>query len=586
MAATEQYRVIRERNVMVPMRDGVRLATDIYRPDAPGRFPVLVTRGPYGKDTYADNQEHSIWFFPQRGYVVVSQDCRARFDSEGDYYDPLFQEAHDGYDTVEWAARQSWSNGRVGTTGQSYLGATQYTLAGADPLPPHLQTMAPVSASSDFHQSWVYHTGGAMEWGWMVPYAIHKGRNTLERAGREDLLAQMDEYVLEPDNFARPLRDSWYRHLPLRDWIDRLKETAPYFSEYFDQELDGPYWWRINLLKQAHHVDLPMFHVSSWYDIFLEGALNSYQAMRDRAPTAKARNGQKLLVGPWAHIRPYTAPTSGDTGDIDFGPEASIELHEHLLRWFDYWLKDIQTEVMDEPPVSIFVMGENRWRAENEWPLARTHYTRYYLHADGPANTRHGAGALSTAPPGDEPADSYVYDPDHPAPTMRGSTLIIPHGVEDQRSVEERQDVLVYTSDPLQRDLEITGPISVRLFASSTAVDTDFTAKLVDVRPGGYAHNLQDGIIRARFRSSVSEPAPIEPGRIYEYEIDLWSVSHLVKAGHQIRLEVSSSNFPRFDRNPNTGAPVGQDSRMETARQTVHHSGDHPSHVILPIIPR
>ena len=586
MAATEQYRVIRERNVMVPMRDGVRLATDIYRPDAPGRFPVLVTRGPYGKDTYADNQEHSIWFFPQRGYVVVSQDCRARFDSEGDYYDPLFQEAHDGYDTVEWAARQSWSNGRVGTTGQSYLGATQYTLAGADPLPPHLQTMAPVSASSDFHQSWVYHTGGAMEWGWMVPYAIHKGRNTLERAGREDLLAQMDEYVLEPDNFARPLRDSWYRHLPLRDWIDRLKETAPYFSEYFDQELDGPYWWRINLLKQAHHVDLPMFHVSSWYDIFLEGALNSYQAMRDRAPTAKARNGQKLLVGPWAHIRPYTAPTSGDTGDIDFGPEASIELHEHLLRWFDYWLKDIQTEVMDEPPVSIFVMGENRWRAENEWPLARTHYTRYYLHADGPANTRHGAGALSTAPPGDEPADSYVYDPDHPAPTMRGSTLIIPHGVEDQRSVEERQDVLVYTSDPLQRDLEITGPISVRLFASSTAVDTDFTAKLVDVRPDGYAHNLQDGIIRARFRSSVSEPAPIEPGRIYEYEIDLWSVSHLVKAGHQIRLEVSSSNFPRFDRNPNTGAPVGQDNRMETARQTVHHSGDHPSHVILPIIPR
>ena len=586
MAATEQYRVIRERNVMVPMRDGVRLATDVYRPDAPGRFPVLVTRGPYGKDTYADNQEHSIWFFPQRGYVVVSQDCRARFDSEGDYYDPLFQEANDGYDTVEWAARQPWANGRVGTTGQSYLGATQYTLAGAAPLPPHLQTMAPVSASSDFHQSWVYHTGGAMEWGWMVPYAIHKGRNTLERAGRQDLLAQMDEYVLESDNFARPLSDQWYRHLPLRDWIDRLKETAPYFSEYFDQELDGPYWWKINLLRQAHHIDLPMFHVSSWYDIFLEGALNSYQALRDRAPTAKARNGQKLLVGPWAHIRPYTAPTSGDTGDIDFGPDASIELHEHLLRWYDYWLKDIQTGVMDEPPVSIFVMGENHWRAENEWPLARTHYTRYYLHADGPANTRHGAGALSTAPPGDEPADSYVYDPGDPAPTRRGSTLIIPHGVEDQRSVEDRQDVLAYTSEPLPRDLEITGPISVRLFASSTAVDTDFTAKLVDVRPDGYAHNLQDGIIRARFRSSVSEPSLIEPGRVYEYEIDLWSVSHLVKAGHQIRLEVSSSNFPRFDRNPNTGAPIGQDSRMETARQTVHHSGDYPSHVVLPIIPR
>ena len=585
MASTEQYRVIRERNVMVPMRDGVRLATDIYRPDAPGRFPVLVTRGPYGKDGYADNQEHSIWFFPQRGYVVVSQDCRARFDSEGEYYDPLFQEANDGYDTVEWAARQPWSNGRVGATGQSYLGATQYTLAGADPLPPHLQVMAPVSASSDFHQSWVYHTGGAMEWGWTVPYAIHKGRNTLERAGREDLLAQMDEYVLEPDNFARPLRDSWYRHLPLRDWIERLKETAPYLSEYFDQELDGPYWWKINLLKQVRHIDLPMFHVSSWYDIFLEGALNSYQAMRENAPTARARNGQKLLVGPWAHIRPYTAPTSGETGDIDFGPEARIELHEHLLNWYDYWLKDIQNGVMDEPPVSIFVMGENRWRTENEWPLARTHYTRYYLHADGPANTRHGAGTLSTAPPGDEPADNYVYDPEDPAPTKRGSTLIIPHGVEDQRGVEDRQDALVYTSGPLERDVEVTGPVSVRLFASSTAVDTDFTAKLVDVRPDGYAQNLQDGIIRARFRSSVAEPSLIEPGRVYEYEIDLWSVSHVIMAGHQIRLEISSSNFPRFDRNPNTGAAIGVDSRLETARQTVHHSTDYPSHVVLPIIP-
>ncbi|PKB80201.1 MAG: hypothetical protein BZY88_09360 [SAR202 cluster bacterium Io17-Chloro-G9] len=586
MSQSVKYKVIRERNVMVPMRDGVRLATDIYRPDAPGRFPVLVTRGPYGKDGYADNQEHSIWFFPQRGYVVVSQDCRARFDSEGDYYDPLFQEANDGYDTVEWAARQPWSNGRVGTTGQSYLGATQYTLAASNPLPPHLQAMAPVSASSDFHQSWVYHTGGAMEWGWMVPYAIHKGRNTLERAGRTDLLAQMDEYVLPPDNFAQPLRDSWFRHLPLRDWVERLKEAAPYFSEYFDQEKDGPYWSRINLLRHVQNIDMPMFHVSSWYDIFLEGALNSYQAMRDRAPTDRARRSQKLVVGPWAHIRPYTAPTSGDTGDIDFGAEARIQLHEHLLHWFDFWLKDIQTGIMDNPPVQIFVMGENKWRAEEDWPLARTHYTRYYLHADGPANTRRGSGALSTAPPEDEPADSYTYNPDDPVPTMGGSTLIIPQGVADQSPVEDRQDVLVYTSDPLERATEITGPINVRLYAASTADDTDFTAKLVDVRPDGYAHNLQDGIVRARYRTSASEPSFIEPGRVYGYDIDLWATSHVLMAGHRVRVEISSSNFPRFDRNPNTGAPIGQDSRMEPARQTIHHSSEYPSHIVLPIIPR
>jgi putative CocE/NonD family hydrolase len=586
MSQRNGYKVVRERNVMVPMRDGVCLATDVYRPDSTGRFPVLLTRGPYGKDTYADNQEHSIWYFPQRGYVVVSQDCRARFESEGDYYDPLFQESQDGYDTVEWAARQPWSNGRVATTGQSYLGATQYTLAAANPLPPHLRTMIPVSASSDFHQSWVYHTGGAMEWGWTIPYAIHKGRNTLERAGRHDLLAQMDEYVLDADNFARPLRDSWYRHLPMRDWIDRLKETAPYLSEYFDQEQDGPYWWRINLLRQVRHINLPMFHVSSWYDIFQEGALNSYQAMRESAPTPEARSGQKLLVGPWAHLLPYTVPSSGGTGDIDFGADARIQLHEHLLRWYDYWLKDIQTGIMEEPPVSIFVMGENRWRAEHEWPLARTHYNRYYFHAESPANTRHGSGTLSTAPPGDEPPDSYLYDPDDPVPTKRGSTLIIPQGVEDQRSVEDRRDVLVYTSGPLESDLEITGPISVRLFASTTAADTDFTAKLVDVRPDGYAQNLQDGIIRGRYRTSAAEPSFLEPGKVYEFEIDLWSTSHLVKAGHQLRVEVSSSNFPRFDRNPNTGAPIGQDSRLEPARQTVHHSSDYPSHIVLPVIPR
>ena len=585
MAQTEQYRVIRERNVMVPMRDGVRLATDVYRPDSSGRFPALVTRGPYGKDGYADNQEHSIWFFPQSGYVVVSQDCRARFDSEGDYYDPLFQEGQDGYDTVEWAARQPWCNGRVATTGQSYLGATQYTLA-AGPRPPHLHCMAPVSASADFHQSWVYHTGGAMEWGWMVPYAVHKGRNTLLRAGREDLLAQMDEYVLPPDNFAQPLTDAWFSHLPLRDWIERLKEAAPYFAEYFDQELDGPYWSRVNLMRHADRISLPMFHVSSWYDIFLEGALNGYQSLRDRAATAEARRSQRLLVGPWAHIRPYTAPTSGDTGDIDFGPEARIELHEHLLRWFDYWLKDIETGLMDEPPVSIFVMGENRWRAEQDWPLARTHYTKWYLHSDGLANTLDGTGQLSTSPPGEEPPDVYTYDPADPVPTRGGSTLIIPQGVADQREVEAREDVLVYTSTPLERDMELTGPISVTLYAASTAVDTDFTAKLVDVRPDGYAHNLQDGIVRARFRTSVAEPSLIRPGRIYKYEIDLWSTSHVLFAGHRLRLEISSSNFPRFDRNPNTGAAIGVDARLETALQTVLHTADYPSHATLPVIPR
>ena len=586
MSQGAEFRVIHERNVMVSMRDGVRLATDIFRPDASGRFPVLVTRGPYGKDGAVDNPDHSVWFFSKRGYVVVSQDCRARHKSEGDYYNPLFQEAQDGYDTVEWAARQPWSNRRVGTTGQSYLGATQYILATNNPLPPHLQAMAPVSASSDFHQSWVYHTGGVMEWGWMVPYAIHKGRDTLTRQGRTDLLAQMDEYVLPPDNFAQPLREEWYRHLPLKDWLDRLKEAAPYFGEYLSNEQDSSYWWRINLLRHVENITVPMFHISSWYDIFLEGALNAYQSIRERGGSPLARRSQKLLVGPWAHIRPYTMPTSGGAGDIDFGSEAGIELHDYLLRWFDHWLKDIDTGIMDEPPVYLFVMGENRWRSEHEWPPARTNYTRYYFHAEGPANTRHGAGTLSVIPPGDEPPDSYTYDPGDPVPTLGGNTLIIPQGVADQRPVEDRQDVLVYTSEPLEHSLEITGPIEVHLFATSGAMDTDFTGKLVDVRPDGYAHNLQDGIIRARYRTSGAQPSFIKAGQVYEYVIDLWATSHVLQAGHRLRVEISSSNFPRFDRNPNTGTALGQDSLMEVAYQTVYHSAAYPSHIVLPIIPR
>ena len=579
--ARRQYQVIHEKNVSMKTRDGITLYADVFRPDAPGRFPVLVSRTPYSKDNFTDSNV----FFAGNGYVTLMQDVRGRFSSEGKYY-PLVNEIADGYDTVEWAARLPWSNGRVGTIGQSYLAATQYMITCNNPMPPHLQAMAPVSASADYHQSWAYHTGGAMLWGWAVPYAIYKGRNTLQRLGREDLLQQMDKYVGEEINFSNPLRQEWYRRLPLKDWAALLKETAPYFADYVRHADDGQYWWRVNVVRHKESIRVPMLHVSSWYDIFLEGAINAYVSIKEGSSFSQARRGQRLFLGPWGHLFPYTVPNSGGAGDIDFGPTALVDLHEHQLRWFDYWLKDVETGIMAEPPVTLFVMGENRWRTLEDWPPPNVHYVPYYLHSGGSANTLHGDGALSTVPPGDEPSDTYVYDPNDPVPSLGGSNLGISLGVQDQRLVESRSDVLVFTSEPLKSSLEVTGPVTVHLWAASTARDTDFTAKLVDVHPDGYARNLQDGIIRARYRASRTSPTFIEPGRLHQYTIDLWATSNVFLPGHRIRLEISSSNFPRFDRNPNTGAAFGADSRAETAQQTIYHRDGRRSHVLLPIMPR
>jgi uncharacterized protein len=576
-----QHRIVVERDVPAKMRDGTTLRADVHRPDAAGRFPVILMRVPYDKT--AATPLHYVDYFAPRGYVVIVQDTRGRYASEGEYY-PLLHEAVDGCDTVEWAATLPWSDGRVGTAGQSYHGATQYLLPHT--RPPHLICQVPISASANFHASWVYHTGGAFEFGWQVPYAVFMARNTAERQGLgQAYVDKLDQYVLPEINFAQPLKDEWYRHLPIRDWVDWLKDTAPYFADHLNHPDDGAYWDPLNLYKHHHEISTPMYHIGSWYDIFQEGTLGNYTGIAQHG-RPEARTSQKLLMGPWGHLRPYAAPTTGGTGDIDFGSNAAIEIHDLELRWFDHWLKGIDTGLMREPPVRIFVMGDNVWREEHEWPLARTQYTAYYFHSQGAANSLHGNGMLSLETPAQEPPDRYVYDPREPVPTRGGNTLVIPMGVYDQRPVEERRDVLCYTSEPLTRPLEITGPITVKLYAASSAPDTDFTAKLVDVRPDGYVHNLADGIIRARYRESRARPSLITPGTVYEYTIDLWSTSFVFKPGHRVRVEIASANFPRFDRNPNTGHTLFADAELEAATQMVFHDAGHPSHVVLPVIPR
>jgi putative CocE/NonD family hydrolase len=567
--------------VPTKLRDGTTLYADVYRPDAEGRFPVLVMRLPYGKEMITDFGDQD--YFAARGYVVIIQDGRGRFASEGEYY-ALINEAEDGYDTVEWAATLPYANGQVGTMGQSYLGATQYLLA---PLrPPHLRCAFPVSAASDFHQSWVYHTGGAFSLGWQVPYVIFLARNTIDRTERKETLwPHIKPHLLRSINFANPLTPEAYLRLPLLDWAELLKDVAPYLRDYLTHPEDGPYWWAINVERQHRNINIPMYHLSSWYDIFMRDAFVHFCGLRARAMTPEARGGQKLLIGPWAHLFPYTSPTSSGTGDIDFGPNALIELHEIQLRWFDYWLKGIDTGIAEEPPIRLFVTGTNQWRAEEEWPLARTRYTPYYFHSRGRANSLQGDGLLSPEAPDEEPADHYRYDPANPVPTCGGNTLIIPMGVRDQREVENRQDVLVYTGELLERPLEVTGPLQVVLYASSSAPDTDFTAKLVDVRPDGYAQNIADGILRARYRDSRLMPRLLSPGQVYEITIDLWATSHVFLPGHRLRVEIASSNFPRFDRNLNTGEDQATGTRFQVAEQTVFHDQRFRSHILLPVIP-
>ncbi len=575
------YKVAVEKDQPMRTRDGICLRADIYRPDAPGRFPVLLVRTPYDKSAGMALTEKD--YFPPRGYVVVVQDTRGRHSSEGEFY-PFVHEARDGYDAVEWAAALPWSDGKVGMVGQSYLGLVQYYAASL--RPPHLCAAAPVSGPVTYFENFAYRRG-VLELGWMLAYFMFMARDTLARKGiYGEHSARLDSYVSRPEIPMAPLKREVYRHLPLRDWGERLHDGAPYLADYLRHWTADSFWAETDLRPRFGEFDTPMLHVGSWYDVFQYDTLAMYLGMRDGARSADTRRAQKLTMGPWAHLMPYSIPTSRGTGDIDFGSEAIIELHALQLRWFDRFLKSIANNVVEEPPVRLFVMGENRWRDENEWPLKRTRYSEMFLHSGGRANTLGGDGRLGAQRPIDEPHDSFVYDPEDPVPTRGGTTLGLKAGAFDQREIEQRNDVLVYTGDVLERDLEVTGPVTMFLYAASSASDTDYTAKLCDVLPDGYVRNVVEGVVRARFRDSLASPTPIVPGRVYEYRLDLWATSYLFKAGHRLRLEVSSSNFPRYDRNPNTGHDLFEDAEIARAQQSVFHDSRYASRVVLPVIPR
>jgi uncharacterized protein len=577
--------VIIEYNVSARMRDGVELKADIYRPAAPGKYPVLLQRTPYSKALPTlTNLTMDLIRTARAGYVVVIQDVRGRFESGGIFY-PYQEEFNDGYDAVEWAAALPHSDGNVGMFGYSYFGVTQWMAAVTQP--PHLKAIFPMAAAMDlnFHRG-----GGVLELSLVVGWTLMLGGpNAVIRAkaGTPEFAGEFKAIIDSIDHI-----EDVFRTLPLKN-IEAMKlgnGFAPYFYDNLEHDTYDDYHLRHSVIDKHGKVKVPALVYSGWYDIMLQCDINHFLSVKAEA-AGEAGEKTRLVIGPWTHT-----VLLDTVGQLNYGMSSSymlLELKGDLTRvgqaWFDYWLKGVKNNITDEPPVKLFVMGDNIWRGENEWPLARAKYTPLYLHSKGEANSLSGNGQLSFEAPGNEKPDKFTYDPNNPVRTVGGNHLLpgyYSRGPADQRMIEQRQDVLVYTTEVLDRDIEVTGPLKVKLFAASSAPDTDFVARLVDVHPDGSAFNIADGIIRAAYRKGDRvKPSPIKPGETIEYEIDLLATSNVFKKGHRIRVDITSSSFPRWDRNPNTGEASYEAKKLVNAEQTIIHNAGHPSHILLPVIP-
>jgi putative CocE/NonD family hydrolase len=555
------------------MRDGVRLRADVYSPAGPGPHPVLLMRAPYSKDwaqtvVYA----HPYWY-ASRGYIVVVQDARGRCASDGEFT-PWVDEATDGYDTIEWAAELPGSSGKVGMYGFSYAGAAQ--LQAAALRPPHLRAIAPAFASIDFYGDWIY-PGGALSWAFMASWGVSDlAAESARRLGAVDLQEQL----------LASLRDlpGSYWHLPVSEYPHLPESAAPWFHEWLAHPARDRFWQRQDGAGSLSDVAVPGLHFGGWSDIFIRGTLATFGAL-----VAAGVRDQRLVIGPWMHMPwiPWSPPEAGGADRI--GGVDALQ-----LEWFDRWLepagRDRRTADAADPddPVRVFVMGADRWKRFASWPPAEAESAQWYLHSDGRANSRFGDGELRRDQPGDEECDAFVYEPRNPVPSVGGRSCcdpdLAPIGFADQRTVEVRNDVLVYSSGILEAPLEIHGAVTVVLWAASSAVDTDFTGKLVDVHPDGTALNVVDGIVRARHRRPDGPELLLEPDTVNRFEIALGSISWEFAAGHRLRLEVSSSNFPRYSRNANSAVHPNRArfGDLQPALQRVFHDAARPSALVLP----
>ncbi len=560
-----------ERNVAMKTRDGVTLYADVYRPGGEGTFPVLLQRTPYDKNNGAAFGQLGAG----RGFMVVIQDVRGRYRSEGEWY-PFKHEMEDGYDAVEWAAALAHANGKVGMFGGSYVGATQ--MLASVTHPPHLAGICPVVTASNYHENWTYQ-GGAFEQWFDQSWTSGLAQDTFNRTVTAGTNAMVGSKALPLKQY--PLFNLQISPDPAK-WTGEL---APYYLDWLAHPTYDSYWKQWAIEEHYADIQVPSLTVAAWYDLFQGGSLKNYIGLRAGAGNAQARAGQHLLVAIGGH-----SGWSQKVGDVDFGADAQFDENEVTLSWYEYLFKGKQNEFANGKPVKLFVMGENKWRYEDSWPPARAKETKYFLHSAGKANGLDGNGVLSTEAAKSESGDTYTYDPADPVPTTGGPLCCDPAhlatGPRDQAAVEKRADVLVYTTPALEQDTEVTGPVTLDLFVKSSAVDTDFTGKLVDVWPNGFAQNLTEGILRARYRTSMTSAEPLTPGKVYELKIDLWSTGNVFLKGHKIRLEVSSSNFPRFDRNLNDGKDAADTAEFRKAENTVLHDREHPSALVLPVTAR
>lgn len=572
-----EFKVTEQRGVKVPMRDGVELVIDLFRPEAEGKFPVILLQTPYSRQHFG---ARATWF-AQRGYVVANADVRGRYDSGGEWdpFDPLHKT--DGYDLVQWLAGQPWSSGRVGTYGLSYMGWTQWWTANT--APPALKAIVPEVVPPDHFYNAPYQHGVIT--GWMMDWGSMNSQRTTRTAGP----GPYGGYV--------PFREADFKQVPYVDLQERRGIKVDWFKTWIRQNLaTGDYWRGISYQGPENYakVKVPSLAITGWFDANFPGTPMNYLGMKAHGGSDLARR-PRMVIGPWEHIVNQQRAMLG----VDFGPEAIIDWDGYVCRWFDAHLKQVDNGVMNDPPVYVFVLGRNKWRAAADWPLPEAKATKYYFHSKGGANADKGEGGddgtLSTdAPAADEPPDRYVYDPAKPTPSAPFENGHIDGPRDISKVAAGRADVLVYTTPPLEADVEVVGPVTAQLFAATSARDTDWMVRLADVAPDGTAAFLCDGVLRARCRDedrggafNPEKLSTIEPDRPYVYTIEFWrAVGNVFAKGHRIRIEVSSSYYPYYLPNLNTGADnVGLETTSVVARQTVFHDAERPSHVVLPVIP-